>query len=132
MHIELNTAVASKVLKQLEKVLPKRVSMPILHSIMLVAKDDKLSMEATNLDFALEIKIPCVVKKEGTCLLPKQAIRIISNLDGMVTLKQADKQHITIEGKNAKYKIVNRKFKKIGRVSPHTTVLPLMAARFPV
>jgi len=105
MHIELNTAVASKVLKQLEKVLPKRVSMPILHNIMLVAKDDKVSMEATNLDFALKIRIPCVVKEEGTCLLPKQAIRIISNLDGMVTLKQADKQHITIEGKNAKYKM---------------------------
>lgn len=105
MHIELNTAVASKVLKQLEKVLPKRVSMPILHNIMLEAKDDKLSMEATNLDFTLKIRIPCVVKEEGVCLLPKQAIQIISNLDGMVTLKQDDEQHITIEGKNAKYKM---------------------------
>lgn len=105
MHIELNTAVASQVLKQLEKVLPKHTSMPILQNIMLIAKDDKISMEATNLDFAIKIKIPCVVKEEGVCLLPKQAIRIISNLDGIVTLEQDDESHIVVKGKNAKYKM---------------------------
>ena len=52
------------------KITAKNLSLPILESIFIEAKDRGLILRATNLDVGLEVKMPAKVERNGTIAVP--------------------------------------------------------------
>ena len=54
----------------LGKIAARNLSLPILQSILVEAKEKTLILKATNLDIGLEVKIPAKVEKAGSVAIP--------------------------------------------------------------
>ncbi len=52
------------------KIAARNLSLPILESILLEARDKSLTLRSTNLDVGLEVKIPAKVERSGLIALP--------------------------------------------------------------
>jgi len=66
MKLELIKNKLKEVTSLAEKVAGKNLSLPILSSLLLEAKDNVLIIKATNLDVGLEIQIPAKITEEGS------------------------------------------------------------------
>lgn len=68
------------------KIAAKNLSLPILESILVEAKDKSLVLRSTNLDVGLEVKLPARVEKGGVLALPADILgAFLSGLqDGQV------------------------------------------------
>jgi len=49
------------------RVIGKNLSLPVLNSILLDVKKERLTIKATNLEVGVELQIPAKVEKEGVC-----------------------------------------------------------------
>ncbi len=73
-----------------ERVAARSTTLPILKNILLRVKDNKLFIEATNLEIGLSIVMNAKVEKEGECTVPS---KILSNfvshgiIDGNVSME---------------------------------------------
>lgn len=72
-----------------EKVTGKNLTLPILNSLLFVAKDSTLHIRATNLDLGIEIKIPAKVIEDGVAAVPGSILNnVLSHVhDKTVELK---------------------------------------------
>ncbi len=72
-----------------EKVTGKNLSLPILNSLLFVAKDKTVRIRSTNLDLGIEIKIPAKVEEEGVTAIPGNVLHnLLSHIhDKTVVLK---------------------------------------------
>jgi len=76
-----------------EKVTGKNLTLPILSSLLLVAKKNTLTVRATNLDLGLEVTIPVKVIEEGSVVVPGNI------LSGLLANTQEEKVVLeTIDG----------------------------------
>jgi DNA polymerase III subunit beta len=68
---------------KVEKITGKNMSLPILSSILIEAKDNFLIFKATNLDLGIEIKIPAKITEEGLVAVPGNILNnFLTNLSG--------------------------------------------------
>jgi DNA polymerase-3 subunit beta len=65
MKIECSVEKIKNAISQTERVTGKNLTLPVLNSILLIAKDKHLKLRATNLSLGVEIEVPAKVEKEG-------------------------------------------------------------------
>lgn len=90
MKIECSQNQLAQTISKAEKITGKNATLPVLSCVLLEAKGSELIIRATNLDLAIESKIPVKVKKEGTVAIPGNLfVSYISNIkdEGPVTLE---------------------------------------------
>lgn len=64
-----------------EKVTGKNLTLPVLSCILLEAKNNQLTVRATNLDLGIEITIPVKIEQEGVAAVPGSVLNnYLSNL----------------------------------------------------
>lgn len=70
MKVECAKDKLKEAVSQVGKIATKNLSLPILESILIEAKDKNIILKATNLDVGLEVKVPARVEKNGSIALP--------------------------------------------------------------
>src|SRR3989344_6477421 len=86
-----------------EKITGKNLSLPVLSSILLLAKDKTLKIRATNLDLGIEIEIPAKVGKEGVVAVPGGILNnFLSNIQEKTVTLTMDNDNIIAEARNAR------------------------------
>lgn len=70
MKLELIKNRLKEVVGIAERVTGKNLSLPILSAILLEAKNNSLTIKATNLDVGLEIELPAKIIEEGSVAVP--------------------------------------------------------------
>ena len=65
MKIECSTEKIKNALITIDRVTGKNLTLPVLESVLFIAKNNKLTLRATNLNIGVEIKVPARVEKEG-------------------------------------------------------------------
>lgn len=64
-----------------EKVTGKNLTLPILSSLLFIAKNKTIRIRATNLDLGIEIQIPAKVEQEGVTAIPGGVLNnLLSNI----------------------------------------------------
>ena len=63
-----------------EKVTGKNLTLPILNSLLFVAKDNILRIRATNLDLGIEIHVPAKIEEEGIVAIPGDVLNNLLSL----------------------------------------------------
>ena len=72
----------------LGKIAAKSLSLPILQTILIEAKNKNLILRATNLDIGLEIKIPAKIERDGIVAIPGDILSLfLSGLSDGQTVK---------------------------------------------
>jgi DNA polymerase-3 subunit beta len=86
MKVECGKDKLKECVAQVGKIATKNLSLPILESIVIEAKDKSLILRATNLDVGLEVKMPAKVERNGVVALPADILTaFLSGLqDGQV------------------------------------------------
>ncbi len=69
MKIEIVKEKLLEAISQAEHVAGKHVSLPVLSSVVIEAKNDVVTVKATNLDVGIELSLPAKVLEEGTVAL---------------------------------------------------------------
>jgi DNA polymerase-3 subunit beta len=59
-------------LELLSRVSAKHVTLPVLQCVHIEAKGDSVTLQATNMEVGLEIKLPCTVSEPGIIAVPTQ------------------------------------------------------------
>ncbi len=84
-----------------------KVTLPILSNILLDAKDNKLKLNATDLDLGISCEIPVEIVEEGGITIPaKKFSDIVREFpDGEIVIWAKKNQQIDIEGGNCRFKL---------------------------
>jgi len=71
-----------------ERVTGKNLTLPVLGCILLEAKNNSLTIRATNLDLGIEIHVPVKIEKEGVVAVPGQILsQFVASLQGDKNIK---------------------------------------------
>jgi len=114
-------------LQQLGKVTPSRSTLPILSSILIFAKEGKLSLRATDLEISQVIFIPSEVAIEGSVVIQHRTLlEITSEIpEGEITI-EVDKSHkVRISTSFGSYSIMGKpteEFPSLPSVDDHQLV----------
>lgn len=74
MRIECVQEKLAEIISIAGRVAGKHVTLPVLSCILFEAKEDTLTIKATNLDLGIEIQIPAKVLEDGVAAVPSQVI----------------------------------------------------------
>ncbi len=77
-------------------------TLPSLSGIALTVADRNITLQATNLETGIQLRIPGTIKKEGSVALPANVLREITNSfssEGLLTLEQKEDVVIFSSGK---------------------------------
>src|SRR6185369_3402135 len=110
MHFTVQKDVLVKALKDVNSAVATRVVQPILSNVLIETTEaDSLSFKATDLDLAIETRIPAVVHTGGSITLPgRKLLEIVGKLPNEPVTFQIDKENLetTVTCKRSKFKIV--------------------------
>jgi len=85
-----------------EKITGKNLSLPVLSSVLLIAKDKTLKIRATNLDIGIEIEIPANITKEGITAVPGNIFsNLLSNIYSNSLDLELDNNNLLVTTKNS-------------------------------
>ena len=88
MKIECTKKKIEQAVSITEKITGKNLTLPILKCLLLVAKDNLLTIRATNLELGVELSFPVKVDKEGVVAVSAQVLNnFISNLSDEKNIK---------------------------------------------
>jgi len=104
MKIECELENLKNTIYQVEKITNKNLTLPVLNSILLIAKNNKLILRATNLSLGIEVEIPAKIEKEGIVAVTGSVLSSIFN-----NINQ--KENIKIENENGNLLITTQKNK---------------------
>ncbi len=83
MKIETTVEKIKDAVSRIQKVSAKNLSLPILENILLIARDNILTLRSTNLHVGVEITIPVKIKEEGELSVKLDVFsQIINSLQG--------------------------------------------------
>ena len=86
-----------------EKMTGKNLSLPVLGSILFLAKGKVLKVRATNLDIGIEIEVPSKVDKEGVVAIPGGVLNnLLSTVDDKSVFFEFQNDNIVIKTKNSR------------------------------
>ena len=80
---------------KIEKITSRNISLPILSSILIIAKDNILKLRATNLDIGIEVNIPAKIEKEGVIAVEGS---VLNNF--LLNIQNGEKINLEIVGNN--------------------------------
>lgn len=102
MKLECSSEKLKEAIQKTEKITGKNLTLPVLGSILFIAKSKSLKLRATNLNLGIEFEIPAKIEKEGVIAIPGSVISgIFSNL--------TKDENVLIEGDNGNLVIKTKK-----------------------
>jgi DNA polymerase III sliding clamp (beta) subunit (PCNA family) len=101
-----------------EKITGKNMTLPILSCVLIEAKNNFLTIKATNLDLGIEIKIPAKVSQEGVVTVPGAI------LNGFLANLNNDKNELSVE--DLKLKLDNQKALKTMSLLEFCSILEIV------
>jgi len=72
MEIHISRPQLTQALELLTRISTKHVTLPVLQCVLLEAKENQLTLKATNLELSIEIEIPCKTQEVGIVAIPAQ------------------------------------------------------------
>lgn len=84
-----------KAIEKTEKVL-KKTSIAILNSVLLTAKNDKITLTAYNLESGIVIDLDGSIIENGSVLIDKSNFKLIKKLQGELKIESKDSNTVTI------------------------------------
>ncbi len=103
MKIECVKEKLGVAISKAEKITGKNLTLPVLSCVLLEAKNNSLTIRATNLELGIEVTLPVKVEREGTVAVPGGILsNFISNLqkDNNVKLEFAETNLIVSTSSN--------------------------------
>src|SRR3989344_3825761 len=80
-----------------------RAQLPVLGNILFLAKNNKLSISATNLEMSILLNLGSQVEKEGEITIPARTITdLVTNLTPGTLVLEAEKEQLSILGEGTK------------------------------
>src|SRR5579859_7474281 len=97
-----------KELSELQKVVQRKSTVPILVNILVQATGNLLALTATDLDLSLRTTCPARVKREGSCTIPAHKLHDYVRLleDGDVTIRLLENNWVQIKSGRSHTKMV--------------------------
>ena len=107
MEIKINRETLLKGIYRVQGVLEKRSNMPILSSVLLTAKDDKLKISATDLEVSFEKSYPAKVIQSGDITISGKQLLDITRETNSNEIHIAEKENnwVYISDGNAHYNL---------------------------
>jgi len=106
MKLEVNVEKIKKGIYQAERVTGKNLTLPVLGSVLFVAKKGTLRLRATNLNLGIEVEIPAKVSEEGELAAPGRVLaEIFTGLSGDSLLLEGVGGNLLLKTKKNKIKI---------------------------
>ena len=107
MKIQISQSEFFDALSQVQGAVSSRASMPILSTVLIEAKEDKIYLTTTDLEVTLRRSVSAKVEKEGFAALPARRLTsIVKELIGSeVFLSTNDKQESVVENGKSFFKI---------------------------
>lgn len=85
-----------------ERVTSKNLTLPVLQTILLIAKNKTLILRSTNLDLGVEIKIPVKIVKDGVVAVPGSILNnFLSNVHDNSIIIDSENDNVVIKTKNS-------------------------------
>lgn len=99
MEVNIQQKIFYSELQLIQGIIEKRSTTPILGHVLLGAKDNMLKLIATDLDIWFETKLPCLMVKEGTLLVPaKKLFEVVRLLPDMeITLAETENTRLHLQ-----------------------------------
>ncbi|HKK96274.1 MAG TPA: DNA polymerase III subunit beta [Anaerovoracaceae bacterium] len=109
MKFNCNQSILSKTLNIVSKAVPTRTTSKIMEGILIVAKDNKLILSATDTNILIEETIYTEVIEEGEVVIPSKLftniIRMLPNENVLIHFNEVTKE-VNVDCKNSTSKIV--------------------------
>jgi DNA polymerase-3 subunit beta len=124
MKIECEIKKIGEVISQTERITGKNLTLPVLNSILLIAKGKTLKLRATNLSLGIEVEIPAKIEKEGT-------VAILGQVLGGIFPNIYQNENIFIEENNGNLLIKTKKsqIKLKGQPYEDFPTIPIVAGK---
>lgn len=107
MEFEVKTEYLKKVISSAARITSNKVIQPILNNVLLSCENGSLKVQATDLDMAVECRLPVEISKPGRITLPaKKLDEIVSRIQGENIVLKIDKNNLTnIRSSTSKFQI---------------------------
>lgn len=108
MKFSIDKAVINDAIKHVSRVVERRTTIPILANVVISAKDDRVSLRATDLDIDVGISISASVAVTGATTVPAALLAdIVSKMAGteIQFSQSADKSHVVVGAGRSKFKL---------------------------
>ena len=124
MKIECNINKLKSAISQVEKIVGKNLTLPILGSVLLIAKGKILKLRATNLSLGVEVEIGVNILKEGT-------VAILGSVLGEIFTNIHQNENVFIEEENGNLLIKTKKRQIKLKGQPHEDfpTIPLVSGK---
>ena len=97
MKFSTSKSELQKALQKLAKAIPTRSTLPILNSVFIKIEETEALLKSTDLEIAIESKIPVSVEEQGTVCIPlKTLLSITSELPETRITIETDEKNKTI------------------------------------
>ncbi len=89
MEIRISRPQLTQALELLTRISTKHVTLPVLQCALLEAKQQTLTLKATNLELSIEVNVPCQVNEVGVVAVPASTLlqSIQYDTEGEITLR---------------------------------------------
>ncbi|MBP9771411.1 MAG: hypothetical protein KBD16_00585, partial [Candidatus Pacebacteria bacterium] len=74
MKFTINKTEFQNAVAKAERIAGKHLSLPVLKCVLVIAEGKEVVLRATNLDLALEVRIPASIDNEGVVALPADTL----------------------------------------------------------
>jgi DNA polymerase-3 subunit beta len=102
MKIECEIKKIKEAISQTERITGKNLTLPVLNTILLIAKGKTLKLRSTNLSLGIEVEIPAKVEKEGT-------VAILGSVLGEIFSNVYQNENVFLEEDNGNLIIKTKK-----------------------
>ena|SRR3989344_3996148 len=107
MDIIINTEKINKIIRNMERIVSKNISLPILSTILLKTEKNSMKISATNLEMGLNYWIGAKINKEGEIAIPARIFSgFLSSIEDEKINFIADKNFLKINSNSYKTKLL--------------------------
>lgn len=109
MKIHINKQALVQLISVAQKAISNRTNMQILEGILLIAKDNVLTIKATDTEISIETKVECMVEEEGSIVMNSSLFGdIIRKLPNSMIHITIDNNKVTIECEKSFFEIMGQ------------------------
>ncbi len=108
MHIKISKENLFSTIQTVQNIVSTKVTLPILSNILVESKNDKLKINATDLDIGISCELPVEILEEGAITIPaKRFSDIIREMPaGDILVHTKKNNHIDVEGNQCRFKLI--------------------------
>ncbi len=106
MKVKVDREELEEALKKAKESTEKKAALPILSNFLILAKEDLLTVKATDLENYLVVSVKAEVEEEGeTCVHSQKFYDIVKNLSSAYVKLRMEGEKLVIEGGRSVYKL---------------------------